>query len=88
MTAPETPPTQPVHGPTIYIGSTIFGAIVAAGGLAFLFLTYTQVSAWTDGIAALLILMGGWMVDRTPLISFAQAIASWIKAWRSHGDHE
>lgn len=84
MTAPETPPPQP----KIYIGSTIFGAIIAAGGLAFLFLTYKQVSAWTDGIAALLILMGGWMVDRTPLISFGQTIASWIGAWRGHGDHE
>ena len=31
-----------------------------------------------------LVLMGGWMKDRTPLVSFMQAITDLVSAWRKH----
>lgn len=58
---------------------------MVATGVAFLFLNRAP-SKWDHAIAAALMVVGGWCVDRTPLISLAQAATGAIGAWRGHGD--
>ena len=82
MTAPATPPTQPTPSDKIYLGSTIFGWCMIATGVAFLFLNHAP-SKWDHTIAAALMVVGGWCVDRTPLISLAQTVMGMLSAWRS-----
>ena len=88
MTAPPTPPAQPVPKPKIYAGLTIFGWLVAAGGGALLYSQHANETPYSLGAGIALVLFGGTCINRDPIRIFAQAIGGWISAWRGHGDHE
>lgn len=70
----------------VYVGATIFGWLTAAVGVALLYIERASLTPWTLGAGLLLVLMGGWCIDRSPLISFMQAITAAIAAWRGKRD--
>ena len=89
MTAPITPPTAPVPKAPIFTTMTIFGWLIVLSALAFGYLDiykHSDRSPWAYIGAFALTLMGGWCIDRTPLVSFMQAITAAIAAWRGKRD--
>ena len=67
---------------------SLFGWLCAAGGGAYIYVERAAPSLLTLGAGFGLVLLGGYCIDRTPIVSFVAGITDAIKAWRGHGDHE
>lgn len=68
---------------TIYTKFNKTALVILLLGIGtFAFAIYKDYDWKILAVCVFVILMGGWMTDRTPLVSFVQAIISAIAAWR------